>query len=355
MLQALPDSCVLLALLFIAGSAGAARAVLVSHYTFDEGSGQNVVDHVGSHDAIKDSGTIGWISGILGGAGDFDGSTDLKITGLLAGATEFTLAAWFNSDTNDGGYKGIFAARENSRIGDNATNWGLNTESDGNGSRRFDVRFDNPSGTASVGFDTANNSAPVGAWAHIAQTWRNDGTGEVYLNGTQVGPYSGASMVFSDSGTVTWYLGSDVGRSVDGQIDDLGVWNEALPATEIARIYHNATLGFNLSTPGTIIAGDVTGEGLVNTADFEVIRTNFFKNLQGRDQGDLVDDGVIDFRDFAQWKRVTPKDPDSFGALQSVAVPEPSMIRVIALGGIAWLCVRGGYSASRIGSSWIQI
>lgn len=303
--------------------AGSAHAVLITHYTFDEGTGANVIDNVGSNDAVADSGTIGWVDGLIGGAGDFNGSTDLIAPSILDTATAFTLTAWVNIDVTDGSYKGIFMSR--------VSNWGFAQD----GGDNFDIRYDNAGG-GSDGKDTptGSESANVGEWVHLAQTWRNDGTGEYYLNGQPAGSKTGASTVFNDdAGDQNWFLGSDNGRNLNGQIDDIGIWmDEALPATEIERIYNNGLAGFPLTEPGTFVLGDVNGGGEVNSVDFEIIRNNFLKELDDRSDGDLVDNGIVDFADYAQWKQVTPKDPDPSGAIASVGVPEPSSILIVAAG-----------------------
>lgn len=76
------------------------------------------------------------------------------------------------------------------------------------------------------------------------------------------------------------------------------------------------------------VPGDVDGDGLTNSADFEIIRQNFWQTFEDRTEGDLVNNDFVDFADYAQWKQA-PKDADPLGAA-SQAVPEPSTLMLLA-------------------------
>lgn len=232
-----------------------ANAALLAHYTFDEGAGTQAGDSSGNgFHAVQDSGTIGWVAQGAGAddghigpfAGDFNGSTDLIAPDILAGATQFTLSAWVNVDTTGGGYKGIFMSR--------VSNWGFARDGDGD---HFDYRYDNTGG-GSDGPDSAHGTASVDNWHHLAMTWRNDGTGEYYLNGALVGTKSGASTVYMDDvGTQNWFLGSDNGRNINAQIDDVAVWDVAVNGGVIAKLYRDGNNGINAAAsvpePSTVL------------------------------------------------------------------------------------------------------
>lgn len=76
------------------------------------------------------------------------------------------------------------------------------------------------------------------------------------------------------------------------------------------------------------VTGDVNGDELVNSADFETIRQNFWQPFEDRTDGDLINDDFIDFSDYAQWKQAA-KDPDPLAAASRV-VPEPSTLTLLA-------------------------
>ena len=55
---------------------------------------------------------------------------------------------------------------------------------------------------------------------------------------------------------------------------------------------------FKLETSGSVfLAGDVNGDQAVNNIDFNIIRDHLFSSGT-RIQGDLTNDGTVDFRDF---------------------------------------------------------
>jgi hypothetical protein len=91
---------------------------------------------------------------------------------------------------------------------------------------------------------------------------------------------------------------------------------------------------FKLETSGSVfLAGDVNGDQAVNDLDFNIIRDHLFSSGT-RAQGDLTNDGTVDFRDFRAWK-IAHEGPGS-GAMVGSGVPEPTsaMLLLITSGGI---------------------
>ena len=135
-----------------------------------------------------------------------------------------------------------------SRGAGNAGNWGFASNDAGGGQLGFDYRYDNTGG----GSDGKDNLAPdaVGNWQHLAMVWRNDGTGTTYLNGVPGATKTGASTVFEEPGEapIVWYIGSDIDRRNDAQIDDIAVWDEALSDSQIAMIYTGGLAGNDAPT-----------------------------------------------------------------------------------------------------------
>lgn len=84
------------------------------------------------------------------------------------------------------------------------------------------------------------------------------------------------------------------------------------------------------STAPLLIPGDVNGDLVVNDLDFNIIRDHLF--LSGpRTQGDLTNDGFIDFSDFRAWKTAHEAGSGA-GADLNASVPEPAsaMLAMIA-------------------------
>jgi len=86
----------------------------------------------------------------------------------------------------------------------------------------------------------------------------------------------------------------------------------------------------NLRIEAAPVLGDVTGDGLVTIADFNIIKANLFNTSQTRSQGDLTNDGIVDFADFRQWKSAAGS---GFGGVTLFGVPEPGAILLSSIGG----------------------
>lgn len=323
-------------------------ADMVALYKFDETSGIVAEDSAtleGPQNATQNQGTVAWTTGLIGGALDLDGASSLQAMDAVGmGSTALTFSVWVNMDDTPG-YDGIYSARDQ--------NWGINVEGGSTENLHYDLRFDNDPGGGSVGRDTANGSAVVGQWQHVAMTWSTesdvnspDFARYYYLNGVRIGDAPNSSIASVYTGHLsTWNIGDDPccgGRELDAQLDELAVWNVALTEAEINTIYTNGLSGVGLLAPvDTSLPGDANGDGLVNNLDFEIIRANFGRDgfaegvtLEAID-GDIVNDNVINFLDYGEWKQVSPKDPDA-GALAGLAgAPEPSAIALMGLLGVA--------------------
>jgi hypothetical protein len=76
------------------------------------------------------------------------------------------------------------------------------------------------------------------------------------------------------------------------------------------------------------VPGDVTGDRIVNLADYNIIKANFGMNVATRNLGDVTGDGVVNLFDFGQWKDNFPFPGGGSGAGQ---IPEPTAV-VLVLG-----------------------
>jgi len=100
-------------------------------------------------------------------------------------------------------------------------------------------------------------------------------------------------------------------------------------------VMSGATFDRGPANPGT--PGDVDGDMDVDFDDFAVIRDHFQQSVTMRTEGDLNSDGVVDFRDYRQWKSNVAPPATGTGA----AVPEPAAALLVALAGC------GAYLAAR--------
>ncbi|MEM9657388.1 MAG: PEP-CTERM sorting domain-containing protein, partial [Planctomycetota bacterium] len=80
-----------------------------------------------------------------------------------------------------------------------------------------------------------------------------------------------------------------------------------------------------LGGPGTSVVGDVNNDGVVDTADYDVILANFGGTGVLAD-GDLTGDGLIDLADFQEWTVLSAAATPA-----GAAVPEPSAVALAAV------------------------
>lgn len=161
---------------------------------------------------------------------DFDGFGDhLRVTtsSLLDLNRTFTVTAWVFMDI--------------------ATTWDFDIlmRSDGTGSNEFGfgAESDDKYGTHISDYGHESNSnTPVGAWTHLAIV-RDNTAVRFYLNGIADG--TSTSNVDTDYGTcTTLFIGTDVdslctgglGDYWDGKLDEVRVYNAALPASQIQAL-----------------------------------------------------------------------------------------------------------------------
>jgi len=108
--------------------------------------------------------------------------------------------------------------------------------------------------TGASGNILMEESAPINTWIHLAIVMFNNGTGEFYKNGTLSNRTSdyGAGSNLSAGEYVFGVLGSNYADNpMNGKIDEVGIWNRTLSATEISDLYNNG-LGVTFGGEGEL-------------------------------------------------------------------------------------------------------
>ena len=93
---------------------------------------------------------------------------------------------------------------------------------------------------------TPDSTTLVGNWHFIVATYDSSGTGfrDLYWDGTQVATYTGPVNTASKSSTFNiGYSTVFGGRDFNGNIDEVGVWNYALTASQVSGLYAAAGSG----------------------------------------------------------------------------------------------------------------
>lgn len=237
----------------------------------DEGYGTKAYDQSGNGNAGTASGSPVWADGKLGKSLDFNGTSDYLSIANEANfdferTNTFTLSAWIYRKTSN---------TEDAILGktENNTTWrgyALYLQPNGgcNGAGNNCVELDITSAGGNViSVESPLNSVPNNSWTHIVATYNGSSGASgvtLYINGTAQTPtVLENSLTSSILNNNNFTLGTDLaGETADyfnGLIDEVRVYNRALTAGEVTRLY-------NLTKPKIKAASDT---GLVGYWSFE--------------------------------------------------------------------------------------
>ena len=316
---------------------------LIAHWKFEEGTGSTTYDSSGN--ATPADGTLygdpQWVAGKVGNyALDFDGIGDfvncaipdkLKITNAITFALWVKVDSWSTQWTSIAGRYHPYFIRRGQSGNTHSANW----------------RTDGTSGGSTAGMSMPGTSnIDDGEWHHVAGTY-DGATGKqyIYIDGALENSAQGdvgGSIRTGDANPFIIAAHSASGtQSLDGQIDDVSIYNRALLKEEIERLVlenegltiarnpspadkayalkdtklgwsagcyadsHNVYFGtdFNDVDDATPIcqAGDVDGNCQVNFNDVLVLTEQWLQNPPGGSEpsADLNDDGKVNLVDLA--------------------------------------------------------
>ncbi|MBN1804638.1 MAG: hypothetical protein JW837_05265 [Sedimentisphaerales bacterium] len=205
---------------------GSVSAELVAHWRLDEGSGDTVHDLSGNGlDGII-HGNPKWVTGILGGALQFDGNGDYVDFGndpVFDITEQITLAIWVNAnDLNNG--------EHNCWLGKGDNTYAIKHQS-GNNIEFFIYDGDWHSINYTTGLESLN-----GEWHHMAGTYDGEYL-KLYIDGQLVDTVAYSSTIGTANHPVTMAENSQAtGRFFDGMLDDARIYNHAMTEAEIPGI-----------------------------------------------------------------------------------------------------------------------
>jgi len=218
---------------------------LLAHYKLDDGTGGTAVDSQGSA-----NGTLRnfpgddsqWITGLIGGALDYDGTDDYIIAPVNLSETTHAVSFWFKTDLAG---RSLLGHNQNELGGGNDRN--VNLTVDGN----IQARVWNNQQITSTGLNLAD-----GLWHHVVHMhgagveWAPGSfNGQaIYVDGVRV---AGGNKATSDfGGGNTLHLGFSYDGAIDyhgGALDDAAVWTRVLTPAEIDEIYGKGLAGSDLT------------------------------------------------------------------------------------------------------------
>lgn len=175
------------------------------------------------------TGEVTFEAGVNGGsAAVFDGSTSLQASGTPL-TTALTVSFWLKTTTDNGltgtqWYEG--AGLVDGELGGDTTDWGISQIGTqlafGIGS--YDVTI----------FSTS--SVNTGNWIHVAATWEDSGTMNLYLNGVLDATTGGASSDPRDTSN-PFFVGQDLGGNFYiGSLDQVQIYDSVLGSGQIAAL-----------------------------------------------------------------------------------------------------------------------
>lgn len=181
---------------------------------------------------------------LLSGATSFDGSDDYIDFGSDSSLDNIwngggTISAWFFPKSDGEGDEGRIIEKR-----DDGSGWVLHMreESSGTSKLKFYINY-----SSQAGQFTTNNDVIINQWNHVAVIYDTSGAGSsyrptIYINGSITSfsatiDTSGSVSSDASESLVIGNVKTNLNRTFDGSIANVGIWNRALSASEIESIY----------------------------------------------------------------------------------------------------------------------
>lgn len=211
----------------------------VAYWKLDESSG-NATDSVSSLSAVNTSVTYG--AGKINNGAIYNGSAfhTVSDTAAIKPTSDISFGGWVNI-TSTSSFQMMLAKGENT--GD---------------TRSYEMRCNGTTTNIQIQLRvggglfcacTSTTAIGTGTWTHVIYT-RTGTTQNIYINGvaetlTSVTNNSGNIDYSTDS---LWLGQRNGGLRFNGKLDEIGIWNVALTASEVSQLYNS---GIGLSYPFT--------------------------------------------------------------------------------------------------------
>jgi hypothetical protein len=230
-------------------------AVLVSHWTLNEGAGGTTSDSAANRTGTLQNGAQ-WTSGRSGAAVSMDGVNDyISLPALEVRGEAFSILAWVKNSSFPRGVAQRFVAKASDST-EQGTYWMVGqTNATGQSRLRFRLR----TGTVTSTLTATTGTLPINTWYHVAATY--DGKRmRLFLNGAEVGSMTKTGSLARGSGVPV-----HMGRNPDGSgymrggIDDVRIYSSALTRSEITSVISSAGSPPTNQPPTVSLSGPADG------------------------------------------------------------------------------------------------
>ena len=214
------------------------RNGIVAHYSFDDG----VSDTSGQGNDGTNNGSTE-VAGQLSNCREFDGVNDYVDTNssTIVPANDFSISCWVNFYVVG---DGVFLGAQNSGNG------GYLFYYTGSALSSFKVASGGPGNNGNV---TYTWTPTTSTWYHLVTTVSSTGGMKLYIDGSEVASDADTDDVISQANT--YCIGARDNNGAlslyfDGKMDEVVIYNRALSASEVTRLYNTTGLAYSASTLG---------------------------------------------------------------------------------------------------------
>jgi len=206
---------------------------LLSYWRFEEGSGSTANDSVGNNHGNL-IGDPEWVTGKIGKALEFNGSSDYVTTPLdidQSGAVNITMLMWVYPTNDTAGRRQVISSD------DGGYDWSVLSDGD-------EWHVFTGENSRYTGF-----SVELNRWQHLAAVFV-PGSGVTFYKD---GLYNWIGNIATDASDNNIAIGNNPGpfaEYYEGMIDEVAVYQRALNDSEIREIYENSLIGIPYSGDG---------------------------------------------------------------------------------------------------------
>jgi len=249
---------------------------LVAAYAFEDGSGTSAVDSSGNSNTGTLTNGVTWITtGRYGKAISLNGINQfVSVSGTLNNTLNFTqsftLSTWVQPSVSHTDFRTVVSKNVDpvTGVGYPYRLYATVTGFCGNGGYTGIVKTN---GIVGPDYSACSSTPPlaVGIWTHIALTYDNAaGQLKLYKNGALITTTSATGYMEPTTGTLQ-IGGSDLGEYFQGLIDEVRIYNFAIPLTAAS----NTTPGLPSCSP-TNFADNVASPSIVGNVNCPIINLN---------------------------------------------------------------------------------